>query len=114
MTTNNAGGMYNDDLQKYSREQILTDAIGPVNEERKSRYGSFVDNMHWLGTIATQILPLLAGKYTNGHNAAIIMAILKLIRIVLGEYHPDNYLDAANFIAQASDSESKARASKTA
>ena len=95
------------------REDLLKQVLGTIGQERVKTYGDFHTSMDFFGQLRNLVATKLEGKYTPAHNSAVILALLKIGRIALGDYHPDNYLDAVNYLAQASDSEHRARLQKT-
>ena len=83
------------------REQILKDAIKCVCTDRESQYGNPEDNFT---NIAKLWSAYMNGIYSfDAQDVAIMMALLKIGRIIGGQVKDDNYIDACGYIACAAE-----------
>ena len=81
------------------RVKVLKDAIKLTVGERKNTYGPFVENMRHLAAL---IQAYYGTINVSPHDAAVILALSKISRIAnSNQYHRDNYVDAANYLAAA-------------
>lgn len=94
-----------------NRRELLEQAAGPLNDERKAAYGDFHDCMEMFGRKIRKMFTefKMHEKYGDAHNGAFALAQLKSVRILLGRYHEDNYLDFVNYGAQANDSHQRSQ-----
>lgn len=87
------------------RIAMLKTAIQLTGADRQAVYGDSKTNMdHFAGLINAQF----KNKLNSGsafefspEDAAIIMVLAKVSRISVGIYHPDNFIDAAAYVAIA-------------
>lgn len=77
------------------REEILQIAEG-VSSDRNETHGDFTKNM-----IHTRRLLVAANLGTEDWHAPLMLALVKISRMRCGKPHPDHFIDAANYIAQA-------------
>ena len=79
------------------RTLILMDADECVSQNRNSQYGEPENN---LATIAA-FWSLILGAEVSPQQVALCMAALKIARCTNGQYHRDNFVDGAGYIALA-------------
>lgn len=72
-----------------------------ILDQRAGVYGDPMGNYETLGRLVQEYLHKSQGRYCIAHEAAMFMALTKIMRIACGSYHQDNYIDAVNFIAMA-------------
>lgn len=90
---------------EYTRGCILTEALRVINGERQDAYGSPENNF---STIAGFWKEYLAGKYDfdfalSPDDVGIMMALMKIARIITGTATHDSFVDAAGYIGLAAD-----------
>lgn len=79
------------------RVEMLNTAAKLTAVDRERIYGDAKTNMeHFAGLINAQF-----GTEFTAENAALIMVLAKISRMNVGVYHPDNYIDAAAYVAIA-------------
>jgi len=76
----------------------LLEAHKIVNGERQDQYGRPENSFSTIGTLWTAYL----GRAITPHDVAVMLALMKVGRIMNGMKH-DNYVDAAAYIALAAD-----------
>ena len=90
-----------------AREFCLKKAAECVLHDRNDTYGGAPENS--FGTIAKLWDTYLGDRlvrndeedYIADYDVAIMMVLLKIGRIITGEYHEDNYIDLAGYAACA-------------
>lgn len=85
------------------RKDILLTAINLTCGDRNKAYGSPVDNMRNTASLMTTYIK---GKYgvkisLTPEDAAIFLVMVKLARLCSPAHTPDNYIDAAAYVAMA-------------
>ena len=77
--------------------QILMQAALLIDGERDRQHG---DRALCLGQVAREWNTLLNVEF-NPHLVALMMAKVKIARMITGAHNPDDYVDAAGYIALA-------------
>jgi hypothetical protein len=92
------------------RKKTLEEAIRVTTTERNDAYGEPEDSFACIGEFWAVYDKHKSGKMSEGHDAAIKMALLKIARIATGGgIKDDNYIDGAGYISLASEIEEKYR-----
>lgn len=79
------------------RLAMLQTAAQLTGVDRQAVYGDSKTNMtHFAG-----LLNAYFGAEFSAEDAALIMVLAKISRMSVGVYHPDNFIDAAAYVAIA-------------
>lgn len=88
--------------EKSARVCVLEDAARLTGEDRNTIYGdpsiNFSCQARLIRTYATFAYDR---QHSDPHVAAMQMVLAKIARIACGEFHRDNYVDAAAYLAIA-------------
>ena len=79
------------------REEILKEAIKCVCTDRNAQYGKPEDSFRMIANLWETYL----NRPLTAHDVGMMMALLKIARIMTGQTKADNYIDAAGYIACA-------------
>ena len=77
-----------------NRSEVLDTAKELITQNREAEYGSPHANLNCANYLIKAYL-----DYANKVDVCVIMALVKIARIATGEYKPDNYIDAAGYLA---------------
>ena len=91
-----------------NRREILQEAERCVCTDRQSQYGSAEDSF---GTVAALWNIALAGRIEpelDAGDVALLMALLKVARIITGAYKADSYIDACGYLSIGGEIDAKA------
>lgn len=97
-------------MNKPLRQLTLEQAIAVTTESRNKDYGEPKANFDFIGRWQAEYLAASQGKYSEAHQAVMLMAITKIGRIATGAFKHDTYIDAACYPAIAYEVEAEARA----
>lgn len=79
---------------------MLNTAANLTSVDRAKVYGDAKTNMtHFALMLTAYFSP--KGVEFSAEDAAMIMVLAKNSRVAVGKYHPDNYIDAAAYVAIA-------------
>lgn len=85
-----------------NRAEILQAAEKCVCEDRQEQYGEPGDTFKAISLLLNAYkVSRKNGGIFNAHDAAIMMALVKIGRIATGQFKEDNYIDAAGYLAIA-------------
>ena len=87
-----------------TREEVLNKAKECVCQDREAQYGSPEDNFK---DIARFWNTYLGDIVVDAKDVAMMLALLKVVRIRNGHFKEDSYIDAAGYMACACEVESK-------
>jgi len=79
-------------------DDILADASCVINETRENQYGAIEDNWTRIGIIWGALLNI---EPIEPHLVGVMLAGMKLSRIVSNPLHEDSYVDATAYVAGA-------------
>ena len=87
------------------RGSVLQEAIHTINGQRQDSYGNPEDSFE---RIANLWDAYLTGKYRSeidltAEDVALMMTLMKIVRMMTGSGHRDSYIDAAGYIGLAAD-----------
>ena len=77
-------------------DDVLAEASCLINGKRNDQYGDYTDNWERLGVLWGA---LLETEPISPHMVGVMLATLKLSRIVSAPNHMDNYIDAVAYLA---------------
>lgn len=84
-------------METSVREEILNRAIKCVCTDRNTQYGEPEDSFR----VISYLWETYLNRPLTPHDVGIMMALLKIARIMTGQTKADNYVDAAGYIACA-------------
>lgn len=90
-----------------AREICLEKAKECILHDRNDTYGGSPEKSFgviaklWDTYLGNRLVRKDEEDYITGHDVAIMMTLLKIGRIITGEYHEDNYIDLAGYAACA-------------
>ncbi len=87
------------DLAPNPRAELLRDALAAVNDDRNRTYGSPVANFTTTADALTALGFSFQGVALTPASVAIMMATLKLARLVNTPGHRDSWVDLAGYAA---------------
>lgn len=91
------------------RGNLLRQAADLTEKTREDVYGDPYINMGCASELK-QVYRRYAGeKYSAAHDEAVERLLMKLARIATGDFHKDNYLDGAAYLAIAAECEQRKR-----
>lgn len=79
------------------RKEILAQASKLICSERNTQYGEPEDSF----AVIAELWEVYLTRKLTPHDVGIMMALLKIARIMTGQTKADNYIDAAGYIACA-------------
>lgn len=88
-----------------NREQILREAEALICQERADSYGSAKDNFSRIARLWNAYLD--EDNMILPFDVGVMMALLKIGRITVDKFNPDNYMDAAGYLALAGELQSE-------
>ena len=91
-----------------TRAEILDAAKKIVTGDREKQYGSPEDNFaviarFWEVYLNQRCVDAMSGFVLNPDDVAILMALLKVARIMTGTFKGDSYIDACGYLACAAE-----------
>lgn len=95
----NEGG---DMTEQMNRGDILDAAKQCVCRDRQDQYGAPENSFAVIALLWREYLaPKNMSVQLDAHDAAMMLALLKVARIMVGQPKADNYIDAAGYLALA-------------
>ena len=85
------------------RGEILDKALQIINGERQDQYGNPEDNFEIIGELWDVYMKARKRNFTDAHDAAMKMALMKVARIATGSGSEDSYIDLCGYVALACD-----------
>lgn len=82
-----------------TRKECLEQAIGCVCQDRENDYGSPENSFEEIAKLWTAYLD----RQISSHDVGMMMALMKIARLKSGRFKEDSYIDAAGYIACASE-----------
>ena len=82
---------------------VLLDAHSVINGERQDAYGAPEDNFAIIADLWNNYLGNALTKFITPMDVAMMMTLLKIARIRSGTATRDSFVDAAGYIALASE-----------
>lgn len=91
-----------------TRAEILDAAKKIVTGERERQYGSPEDNFaviarFWEVYLNQRCVDAMSGFMLNPDDVAMLMALMKVARIITGTFKGDSYIDACGYLACAAE-----------
>lgn len=91
-----------------TRAEILDAAKKIVTGEREKQYGSPADNFaviarFWEVYLNQRCVDAMSGFVLNPDDVAMLMALMKIARIMTGTFKGDSYIDACGYLACAAE-----------
>lgn len=91
-----------------TRVEILDAAKKIVTGERERQYGSPEDNFaviarFWEVYLNQRCVDAMSGFMLNPDDVAMLMALMKVARIITGTFKGDSYIDACGYLACAAE-----------
>lgn len=91
-----------------TRAEILDAAKKIVTGERERQYGSPEDNFaviarFWEVYLNQRCVDAMSGFMLNPNDVAMLMALMKVARIITGTFKGDSYIDACGYLACAAE-----------
>lgn len=91
-----------------TRAEILDAAKKIVTGEREKQYGSPADNFaviarFWEVYLNQRCVDAMSGFVLNPDDVAMLMALMKVARIMTGTFKGDSYIDACGYLACAAE-----------
>lgn len=91
-----------------TRAEILDAAKKIVTGEREKQYGSPEDNFaviarFWEVYLNQRCVDAMSGFVLNPDDVAMLMALMKIARIMTGTFKGDSYIDACGYLACAAE-----------
>lgn len=93
-----------DEKKILSRDDVLKAALA-IEARQKNAYGKPERSFETISDLWSGYLSAVLGfgVKLNAADAAVMMALMKVARISSGVYQADSFIDAANYIALASE-----------
>lgn len=91
------------------RVQILSTSISLTSNDRNKQYGDPKDQHDTAGAFIDLYFKHKKTPLSPAHDAALIMVLTKISRMLNGELKDDSYIDAAAYLAIAYECEARAR-----
>jgi hypothetical protein len=85
------------------RAEILNDAASIVNGNRNEQYGEPENNFADIAKLWSAYLGEELAHPLTASDVAMMMLLLKIVRVRNGEYKKDNYIDIAGYAACAAE-----------
>lgn len=82
-----------------TRKECLEKAIDCVCKDRENDYGTPENNF----TAIARLWSVYIGQEISAHDVGMMMALMKIARLKSGRFKEDSYIDAAGYIACASE-----------
>lgn len=79
--------------------EMLEKAAGLVGGDRAATHGDKVQNHQNIARLWTAYLQNQGSSVLSAEDVACMMVLLKIARTQLGDFNPDDYVDAAGYAA---------------